>query len=115
MGTRRIKSFYLVSWEINSDNTKGIKEKARDLKIVIKERPEEFPRPAGKPYSFEGKDKGFQIFQTDLVRLENLMNFWYPEIVMTFERIYETSLSEMDESESEDAKRASDERLIRVQ
>lgn len=114
MLTRRNKSLYLVSWEINSDNKEGIQEKARDLRRVMKEKPEEFPRPLGRSYSFEGKDRGFQIFEANPVRLDNLMNFWFPEIVLTFEKVYETKLSNMDKAKSEDAKRDSDGQLISV-
>ena len=97
-------SLYLASWEIDSKNSRSVLSKARDLSKIMKERPEAYPRSVCGPYSFKEEGKGFQVFEANHVKLNNLLNYWFPEIVLTFKPISETRLWEMNDPMSQAAK-----------
>lgn len=104
MRIKRENSLFLASWELDSENPGGVLEKARDLRKIMKERPEEFPRPVCRPYTSKEGGKGFQVFEANHVILDNLMNFWFPEIVLSFEPITETKLWEIEGSQPQTTK-----------
>ena len=107
-------SLFLASWEIYSKNPRRVLGKARDLNKIMKERPEDFPRPVCRPYSYKEGSKGFQVFEANHVKLDNLLNFWFPEIVLTFKPISETRLWEMNDSLSQATKNLQNNRAINV-
>ena len=107
-------SLFLASWEIDSKNPRRVLDKARDLSKIMKERPEAFPRSVCGPYSFKEGGKGFQVFEANHVKLDNLLNFWFPEIVLTFKPISETRLWEMNGPLSQAAKNLQNNQAINV-
>lgn len=114
MRIQREHSLFLASWEIDSKNIGSVLEKARDLRNIMNVRPEDFPRSVCGPYSLKGEGKGFQIFEADYVMLDNLMNFWFPEIALTFEPITETRLWEINTSHSNTEKGIQNNQVIPV-
>ena len=105
-------SLFLASWEIDSKNPRRVLEKARDLSKIMKERPEAFPRSVCGPYSFIEGGKGFQVFEANHVMLDNLLNFWFPEIVLTFKPISETRLWEINGLQSQPVKKLKNNQTI---
>ena len=104
MRIQREHSLFLASWEIDSKNLGRVLEKARDLRNIMKARPGDFPRSVCGPYSLKGEGRCFQIFEADYVMLDNLTNFWFPEIALIFKPITETRLWEMNTSHSKTEK-----------
>ncbi len=114
MRIQREHSLFLASWEIDSKNLGRVLEKARDLRDIMNVRPGDFPRSVCGPYSLKGEGKGFQIFEANYVMLDNLMNFWFPEIALTFKPITETRLWEMNTSHSKTEKGIQNSQVIPV-
>jgi hypothetical protein len=90
------KEKYVAFWEINPDEIMKIKEKATKLAKLIKAFPWEYPKSLVGPYSWEGENKGFQIFEvSDPQQLDNLSDYWNPLIKMTFQPIVDTHIWEI--------------------
>lgn len=104
MRVKREHSLFLASWVIDSNSPERILEKARDLRRMMKNRPGDFPLQVSGPYSIRGESRGIQVLEADYVKLDNLMNFWLPEIVLTFEPITQTRLWEIEGSQPKTAK-----------
>ena len=87
---------YVAFWEINSGEIDNIKKKAEKLRKLVKAFPWEYPRSLLGPYSWEGENRGFQVFEvTDPQQLENLSDYWNPLVKITFQPIVDTRIWEM--------------------
>jgi len=87
---------YVAFWEINPDKIQVIRKKAAKLKELMNAFPWEYPKSLLGPYSWEGENRGFQIFEvSDPQQLDNLVEYWNPPIKITLQPIVDTRIWEI--------------------
>jgi len=93
---RKESEKYVAFWEIDPEVINKIKQKAEKLRKLVKSFPWEYPRSLLGPYSWEGENSGFQVFEvTDPQQLENLSDYWNSLIKFTFQPIVDTRIWEI--------------------
>jgi hypothetical protein len=96
MITQKESEKYVAFWEINSGEIDKIKHKAEKLRKLVKVFPWEYPKSLLGPYSWEGENRGFQVFEvTDPQQLENLSDYWKSLVKITFQPIVDTRIWEI--------------------
>lgn len=96
MITKKESEKYVAFWEIHSGEIDKIKHKAEKLRKLVKAFPWEYPKSLLGPYSWEGENRGFQVFEvTDPQQLENLSDYWNSLVKITFQPIVDTRIWEI--------------------
>jgi hypothetical protein len=87
---------YVAFWEINLDKIQTIRKKATKLKELLNSFPWEYPKSLLGPYSWEGENRGIQIFEvSDPQQLDNLVEYWRPLVKINFQPIVDTRIWEI--------------------
>ena len=115
MRIKREQSLFLASWEIKSRNLDRVLEKAKDLRKKMETTPGDFPRSVCGPFTLKRGDEGFQVLEADPDQLDNLMDFWSPEMALIFEPITRTRLWETGGSRSRATKNSQKSQSIPIQ
>lgn len=98
MSAKRESEKYVAFWEIDPGKMNKIKRKAAKLRELVKSFPWEYPRSLLGPLSWEGENRGFQVFEVnDPQQLENLSDYWGSLVKITFQPIVDTRIWEIDD------------------